>query len=182
MMTDILYRLEATIERLNRAAFEDGSECHCDSSVGMQCELCCERELLRDAKKKIEHLQDLCCFATICVLHSPPAMLGSEIRKKTTELARAADESVRRMKAAQDKIVLPPEGVLYERSMERSDEIKREATEKATQAKEADDEKQPKLCKCGKPGKPRVDNGSACGIRCDGCWDNLVTDCRKRSW
>ena len=41
-------------------------------------------------------------------------------------------------KAAQDKIVLPPKGTLCERSMERSDEIKHEAS-KAAQAKEADD-------------------------------------------
>lgn len=39
------------------------------------------------------------------------------------------------------------------------------------------------LCQeCGKPGKPRVDNGLRAGTHCDPCWDELVTDCRKRSW
>jgi hypothetical protein len=39
-----------------------------------------------------------------------------------------------------------------------------------------------KKCKCGKPGKPRVDNSLTCGVHCDTCWDDLVRDCRKRSW
>ena len=39
------------------------------------------------------------------------------------------------------------------------------------------------LCQeCGKPGKPRVDNGLKAGTHCASCWDELVADCRKRSW
>lgn len=36
---------------------------------------------------------------------------------------------------------------------------------------------------CGNDkGKPRVDNGLACGIHCDDCFEKMVSDCRSRSW
>ena len=33
-----------------------------------------------------------------------------------------------------------------------------------------------------KEGKPRVDNGLACGTHCDDCFEKMVTDARSRSW
>ncbi len=40
------------------------------------------------------------------------------------------------------------------------------------------------LCNtCGKTfGAPRVDNGLAAGIHCDACWNEMLTECRSRSW
>lgn len=38
------------------------------------------------------------------------------------------------------------------------------------------------MCRCGADGEPRVDNGLPAGFHCDGCWEDLVADCRKRSW
>ena len=38
------------------------------------------------------------------------------------------------------------------------------------------------VCSCGKEGRERFDNGLACGVHCDECWEDLLKDCRKRSW
>ena len=38
------------------------------------------------------------------------------------------------------------------------------------------------LCRCGSPGRPRIDNGLAAGVHCDSCWDNMIQQCRSRSW
>ena len=38
------------------------------------------------------------------------------------------------------------------------------------------------VCSCGKPGKPRVDNGIYSGIHCDDCFTKMTTDCRDRSY
>ena len=37
-------------------------------------------------------------------------------------------------------------------------------------------------CACGKPGEERADNGVPCGIHCDECFNNMVAECRDRSW
>jgi len=33
-----------------------------------------------------------------------------------------------------------------------------------------------------KPGRDRVDCGLDAGIHCDECWEELVSECRKKSW
>lgn len=38
------------------------------------------------------------------------------------------------------------------------------------------------FCSCGKPGKARTDNGLWCGVHCDQCFDEMISDCRWRSW
>lgn len=36
---------------------------------------------------------------------------------------------------------------------------------------------------CGKePGVPRIDNGLPCGTHCAACWNEMVSDCRKKSY
>ena len=37
-------------------------------------------------------------------------------------------------------------------------------------------------CKCGEPGKEQFDNGLPCGIHCDKCFQEMVDECRRRSW
>jgi hypothetical protein len=37
-------------------------------------------------------------------------------------------------------------------------------------------------CRCGQPGKPRIDEGLSAGVHCDACWEKLKQDCRSRSW
>jgi len=66
-------------------------------------------------------------------------------------------------------------------SRTRREQIKE--TGKVLQPKKEGQETKPNACiGCGKPGKPRVDNGLPSGIHCDECWNELVTECRKRSW
>ena len=35
---------------------------------------------------------------------------------------------------------------------------------------------------CTNLGKERYDNGLYSGIHCDSCWEQMVSECRKRSW
>ena len=37
-------------------------------------------------------------------------------------------------------------------------------------------------CRRGKPGHERWDQGLPCGIHCDAWFDQMVTECRSRSW
>jgi len=48
---------------------------------------------------------------------------------------------------------------------------------------EKQNEEQTLCSSCGrKPGVPRIDNGVAAGSHCDTCWQELVSEARKRSW
>lgn len=38
------------------------------------------------------------------------------------------------------------------------------------------------VCKCGKPGRSRIDYFLACGIHCDKCFDKMSQECRNKSW
>lgn len=36
---------------------------------------------------------------------------------------------------------------------------------------------------CGNDkGEPREDNGLACGVHCDDCFEEMISKCRSRSW
>lgn len=37
-------------------------------------------------------------------------------------------------------------------------------------------------CSCGKPGRERYDNGLACGVHCNECFEEMIYQCRSRSW
>jgi len=39
-----------------------------------------------------------------------------------------------------------------------------------------------RFIQCGAPGKRRINNSLDSGIHCDLCWDEIILDCRKRSW
>ena len=43
--------------------------------------------------------------------------------------------------------------------------------------------KKQKMCKCGKLAKPHWDNELYCGDdECDGCFEKMRRECRRRSW
>jgi len=44
------------------------------------------------------------------------------------------------------------------------------------------EEPDPDRCRCGKPGQRRSDGGLAAGVHCDECWDDMIAECRRRSW
>ena len=43
-------------------------------------------------------------------------------------------------------------------------------------------ERETQRCRCGKPGTQRKEGGLSCGIHCDRCFDEMVNQCRSRSW
>ena len=45
-----------------------------------------------------------------------------------------------------------------------------------------DKERGIELCSCGKEGRERWDNGLAVGVHCDTCYEQMITECRRRSW
>jgi len=54
----ILLELKKHLENLNNIILSNGKNCECDNSVGFQCALCNEKQLIQVAILEIERLQN----------------------------------------------------------------------------------------------------------------------------
>lgn len=96
----ILGRVSTALKELKKATYNDGLKCHCDPDVGaVPCEICGDRELLRDIKIEIEQLQlGICSAIHLLKAATGPEGLGPtswrETRQKWLEEFEALDNKL----------------------------------------------------------------------------------------